>query len=44
MIVKLKSALLEMLVALGLLESPRLQPIPLHIQQPDQQSRSRRRS
>ncbi|WP_258167000.1 PA1414 family protein [Pseudomonas sp. N040] len=33
MIVKLKSALREVLVALGLIEPPRLQPIPLRSQQ-----------
>lgn len=33
MIVKLKSAMREVLMALGLIETPRLQPVPLRTQQ-----------
>lgn len=33
MIVKLESALREVLMAFGLIETPRLQPVPLHTQQ-----------
>jgi len=33
MIVKLKSAMRDVLMALGLIETPRLQPVPLRTQQ-----------
>ena len=39
MIVQLTSALREVLMALGLIESPRLQPIPLRSQQPARRQR-----
>jgi hypothetical protein len=43
MIVKLKDALREVLLALGLIESPRLQPVPLRSQPPRQAQHRQRR-
>lgn len=43
MIVKLKDALREVLLALGLIESPRLQPVPPRSQQPRQAQHRQRR-
>lgn len=39
MIIKLKIAMRDLLMAFGLIESPRLQPVPVRTEQPVQRRR-----